>query len=342
MDAKTESIIPSNSLLSKSKKDELIYRGFVGLYRLYSDSSLERKPWSADRSFDWHSISRRHSGPFLRIIEGYYAVEQYTPDYTCELTSLFRQDYGRAQFHLSWGAEEQKHADVWRNVLLASGARSIEAIEQLTDGLRQQHWTPPSKDPIESILYTVLQERATQLTYLNTAAVARGRTPNSTLIEDKDDVLATIALTVAADEAAHYRFFLNGARLFLYYYPEETLRALIAVLHSFVMPAANLIVNYDSFVKDLYAAKIFGRGMYLTDVVQVILEKLGITSIGAIESAIEKTRQTHQGVDFPKLRGINVSITERALQDLFARIGDHEDDVGLSLGGRTCFVQNTW
>ena len=39
-------------------------------------------------------------------------------------------------------------------------------------------------------------------------------------------MLAEVARTIAVDEAAHYNFFLEITRLFLYYYPARTLDAL--------------------------------------------------------------------------------------------------------------------
>lgn len=338
----TVRISSCSPILDRTMKEKIICRSFASLYRLYLDSSLERRQWSPDRSFDWRSISTSHSEPLLRIIEGYYAVEQYTPDYTCELTKLFRENYGRSQFHLRWGAEEEKHADVWRNFLLVSGTKDSQTIEELTVTLRKQCWKPPTEDPIELILYVVLQERATQLIYLNTAALARGRSTDPSFAFDKDEVLEAIALKIAADEAAHYRFFLNGARLFLYYYPEETIKAIITVLHSFVMPAAKLVVNYESFVRDLYAAKIFGKGMYLKDVVGIALDKLGVTDIGAIESAVVQSRQSQEAIKMGILKGIQYSVVERSIKDLFCKIEEYENEVGLAVPGRTCFVQNTW
>ena len=106
----------------------------------------------------------------MNIIEGFYAVEQFAPDYTAELTRLARRKYGQAQFQIRWGAEEEKHSNLWRNILLFSRARTPGQLERYTEDLRANAWVAPFDTPLEMLFYTVFQERATQLIYLKTAA----------------------------------------------------------------------------------------------------------------------------------------------------------------------------
>lgn len=117
-----------NPNLFRQDKERQLQRAFYGLYRWYVDRSQTQRNWSADRSFDWRLLRRNHSPELVRIVEGFYAVEQYVPDYTSELTRLARGNYGRAHFQLRWGAEEEKHADLWRNTLLFSRARTLNAF----------------------------------------------------------------------------------------------------------------------------------------------------------------------------------------------------------------------
>jgi acyl-[acyl-carrier-protein] desaturase len=310
------------------------------LYRIYSYSSHTRKQWNPDTTFHWNAIRKDLSQSLLTIIEGYYAIEQFVPDYTSEATRLCRRNYGRAQFQLIWGAEEAKHSDVWRNVLLFTGAHTINSLEELSDNLRTREWKPPITGEIETLLYVVLQERATQLIYLNTASVARG-CGTGRLSKDKDPVIEHVALIVAADEAAHYRFFLDCARLYLYYFPNETLQAFFSVLRQFIMPAANLFSGYEAFVSELYAAKIFGRVMYVKDVVSVVAEKIGIKDLKALEAKILASTGFDSHLDITEENGINVSIAEKVIGDLFRRIEQYEQQAGSSSCVRTCSDQNT-
>jgi acyl-[acyl-carrier-protein] desaturase len=332
------------SLLNRTEKDRLIQRGFHGLYRWYTDRSQRLRNWNPDCSFDWSVFGQHHSPELIAIVEGFYAVEQYAPDYTAELTRLTRKDYGRANFALRWGSEEEKHSDLWRNVLLASRRRTPEQIERYTDDLRAEAWTAPDEDPLRMLLYTVFQERATQLNYMNLAKVARGESDRPQFAGDADPVLVAACRAIAMDEAAHYEFFLEGARLFLYYYPEETLTALVDVLRNFTMPASRIVPDYDTFIRTLYEGAIFGPGMYAREVVPVALASLGIDSIRGVERGIKHTRlvpdvegemrdtaifRVTDGVDVVG-GGVDLSIVEAAVSRLFDRIDRYEREVGLA------------
>src|SRR5262249_48557662 len=153
------------------------------------------------RSFNWQALGKNHSPHLLAVVEGFYAVEQYAPDYTAKLTQLVRHSYGRAHFQMRWGAEEEKHADLWRNVLLFSGGRSPQQLEEYTDDLRARSWRPPWDTPLHMLLYTVFQERATERIYLNLAKIVRADNKDSRFTLNRDPVLAEAAETIALDEA---------------------------------------------------------------------------------------------------------------------------------------------
>lgn len=347
------------SLLSRAEKDRLIGRGFHGLYRWYTDRSQQKRNWNPDRSFDWRTLGQSHSDALIEIVEGFYAVEQYAPDYTAELTRLARTDYGRSHFQMRWGAEEEKHADLWRNILLFSRRRSPRQLEQYTEDLRSSAWTLPFDCPIRMILYTVFQERATQFNYMNLGRVARGESDKPQFADDADPLLAQACKVIAIDEAAHYEFFLEGARLYLYYYPEETLTALVEVLRNFTMPASHIVPNYEDFVKTLYEGGIFGPRLYAREVVPVALSMLGVDSIREIERGIKRTRRVPDAdgemretalfdqklgepFDASGVEGVQFPVVEAAVIRLFDRIERYEEEIGLSEVAPTRFVPNAW
>ncbi len=340
------------SRLSRSEKDRLIQRGFLGLYRWYTDRSQKRRNWNPDRSFDWRTFSQNHSPELIAIVEGFYAVEQYAPDYTAELTRLVRKDYGRANFQLRWGSEEEKHSDLWRNALLFSRQRTPEQIESYTNDLRASAWTAPYDCPLEMLLYTVFQERATQLNYMNLAAVGRGESEKSQFAGDTDPILVEVSRTIAVDEAAHYEFFLEGARLFLYYYPEETLTAIVRVLRSFTMPASRIVPDYEAFIQVLYEGAIFGPRMYAREVVPTALKNLGIESIRAVEKGIGHARRVPAAdgtmrdtaiFDTSTIgAGVDFSVVEAAVIRLFDRIGRYENEIGFADIHPTHFLPTQW
>src|SRR5438045_8926129 len=94
----------ARALLSREARARAIERGITGLYRWYSAHSQTRRNWHADTCIDWRRIRRDHHPDVATIVLGFYAVEQYTPDYVAPLLAVIRESYGRSQWHIKWGA----------------------------------------------------------------------------------------------------------------------------------------------------------------------------------------------------------------------------------------------
>ncbi len=332
------------ALLSSDEKVRLTERGFLGLYRWYVARSQETRNWNPDTSFDLPAFRKDHSDIVHTILEGFFAVEQYVPDYVTSLMNVIRKSHGRSHFHLRWGSEEEKHADMWRNAVLFGGKRSLEWTEEYMADLRSNEWRIPWDDPLHMIFYTVFQERATQVNYLNLGLAAKGLHTNPAFAGDKDPVLAQMCQTIAVDEAAHYNFFLEGARLFLYYYPEESAKAMVDVLRHFGMPAGGIIPDYDHFSTVLYKNGIFGPREHAKDVVKIALEQLGAESLRAVEKGIAASRMVPDRGGNLRATGIFESIdfgfVEAKVQRLFGKINDFERKIGVASEQMTRFLTN--
>lgn len=329
-------------LLSKQEKDTVIERAFVGLYRWYVSRSQKTRNWNPNTDFDWRNLRTDHSEKLNTILEGFFAVEQYVPDYVLTLLQVIRRSYGRSHFHIRWGAEEEKHSDLWENALLFSRFRTPQWIEEYKETLRSQSWELPWDSPLHMIFYTVIQERATQVNYLNTGLIARGKNELPDYQNAEDPVLAHASQVIAIDEAAHYNFFLEGARLFLYYYPAQALEALQDVIHYFAMPAGNLIPNYDKFAEVVAQAGVYGPREHLRDVLDIALKNLGVEGRRALQRGIKRIREVphpdgtmHNTAIFDVLDYDGVT---KKVQKLFDRIADYEKEVGYDEVYPTTFV----
>lgn len=332
-------------MLSNAEKDRLIERGFLGLYRWYTARSQETRNWNADRSFDWRAMNQNLPPELITVIQGFFAVEQYAPDFTSSLIHLVRRSHGRSHFQMRWGSEEEKHADAWENAVLFSGQRTPAWIEDYKHRLKSQTWELPFPDAIHNLVYTVFQERATQLNYLNMMKIAQGKSDKPHLKGIVDPVLAKVAQTIAVDEAAHYNFFLEGARMYLYYYPERTLEAIRNVIGMFSMPAATLIPDWREFSETVYRAGIYGPRDFNRDVMQVAFRNLGIESRKSLEEGIRKTREV------PDFEGGNFGTTaiwdtfdygqvEGDVKRLHVKIEEYEKGIGFDLYDPTTFIAN--
>ncbi|MGL4609700.1 MAG: acyl-ACP desaturase [Trueperaceae bacterium] len=275
-------------LLSKSYRDRLIERGFFGLYRWYVTRSQETRNWNPYFGFEWNKLRPDLSEDTRTILKGFFAVEQYVPDYTSKALHLLRRSHGRANFQIRWGSEEEKHAATWETAVMFSGAQNAEQLDSYRHQLRGKEWELPWEDPLHLITYTVFQERATQLNYLNMAKIATG---DGEKHNDIDPVLAKVSATIAADEAAHYNFFLEGLRLIMYYYPLEALEAIRDVVTHFAMPAQQLMPDWEKFFETAYRTAVYGPRQYAKDVVAFVFKNLGIEGRKSLEDGIKRTRE---------------------------------------------------
>lgn len=320
-------------LLSREEKDRLLERGFLGLYRWYVERSQKQRNWNPDKSVEWRKLRKDHNYEVNRILEGFFAVEQYVPDYVENIVHLIRRSHGRSHFQLQWGSEELKHANLWYNSVLFSEYRSPEWLHSYSEELKTNAWTLPwPDDPMRMIFYTVFQERATQINYLNLMTIAKGESNQERFKDSADPVLVDACRLIAMDEAAHYNFFLEGARLFLYYYPAEAIAAMYDVIKYFAMPAGDIIPGYDEFAVIVHKAGVYGPREHAKDVVQQCLDNLGFESRKAVENGIRRSRlvpdvngNMRETAIFP---GMDFKHIESAAKRLFAKIAKYESEVG--------------
>ncbi len=329
-------------LLSRAEKDRRIERGITGLYRWYLDRSQSTRNWNPDRHFNWRAFRTDHSPEMNYILEGFFAVEQYVPDYVNKLLQLVRKSYGRAQFQVRWGTEEQRHMDAWQNTVLFSRYRSVEWIEDYKEALRNNEWQLPWDDAMHMLFYTLIQERATQINYLNAAAIAAGKVDRPEHRNDADPVLEKVCLAIATDEAAHYNFFNESARLMVYYYPAQSIDALVDVIKHFSMPGVDIIPNFARFQEKCAQAAVFGPREYAGDVLQVALSNLNVRASKAFSYGVKRSRMVpdpdgnmrdtalFEAIDYPAL--------EQAVKRLHERIAEHEQEIGYSEVDPTHFV----
>ena len=339
--ASTDSHVDEPWTLSPQERQRQVDRSIAALYRWYVARSQPRRAWNADTDFAWKEIRRDLPEDVLLIVRGFFAVEQFVPDYAAELVGLLRRNYGRSQFYLKWGAEEAKHADLWQNVLLATGYQRLEQLEDYTAQLRDRSWQLPFADPLEMLVYTVFQERATQINYANLRSLVSDREQSDFF----DPVLTEACRRIATDEVAHFDFFLSATQIYLYYFPERTLNAISNVLAFFEMPAAHIIADYAKFTEALYRQQLFGKKTYYKDVVMRVCESLGVQSLKALDrygqsrskSALDEDRLPVRAEDL-----FSFETVQSTLVSLFIRLGRFERDAGIAHLFETGFWPHDW
>ncbi len=319
--------------LSQAERHRMLEDAIVSQYRWYVARSQESRNWNPDSTIAWGEMRQDHTDECHIAIEGFFAVEQYVPDYTNKILESVRKSHGRSHFQLRWGSEEQKHMELWRNAILWGKRRSAEWVYEYGETLRNNEWFLPWEDPVHMLFYTVFQERATQVNYLNLGILARGKGFSGEA--DADPVLEHACKLIAADEAAHYHFFLECARLHLYFFPIKALEALGNVLRHFAMPAAEIIPNFAEFAETVMRIGVYGPRNYSRDVARVALAQLGVESLRKVEEGIRKSRSIpdeeghfRTGAIFETL---NYELIEQKVRQLFGRLKEYNVQTGRHL-----------
>lgn len=146
--------------------------------------------------------------------------------------------------------------------------RSESQIADIASQTFQYPWQVPHESVVAMVAYTMVQERATALTYRN----LRQRVQD----DGGDPALEHLLMLLAVDEQAHYSFFQKFMQLFLERDRDGSLEHLRRVMHTFAMPALHLLADSSRRIARIKEFKIFDDEVYFRNVYLPILESLGI------------------------------------------------------------------
>ena len=130
-------------------------------------------------------------------------------------------------------------------------------------------WNMPQDSAVGMIIYAMVQELATGLSYRNLRQQIAGGSG--------DPALCKLLGLLGVDEQAHHGFFLKAVGLFLAHDREGTLRQLRRVLHNFAMPAIYEMADGRRRVEAIKSLGVFNDQLYFREVYQPILTALGVT-----------------------------------------------------------------
>ncbi len=274
-------------LLTIDGRHKLIEDGLYQNYLTYFRKAEDTRRWKLHKDIPWEKSNPEISDDIATMVEGYFAVESYLPDYVTKAMQMIRRSRGRAWFQANWGYEESKHAMAWETWLTTSGKRTPKQMEEYADFLSEKEWDLPYDTPRRMIIYQMVQELATYLNYHNLAARAK---------KEGDPALETALRIVAQDEIAHHGFFYKGVQLYLQYDTANTLDDIALVLKSFNMPARNFLKNWDEFEELVAKAGIYGPREHIKDVQNPILNALGYENRRDLERAALRLRIAPEGI----------------------------------------------
>jgi acyl-[acyl-carrier-protein] desaturase len=265
---------------------------------------MKRRNWTPWDDLPLDEMGERGhllSDDTVTIIQAYLGVEDFVGDYVLDGLNHIGKERERRDAHLVWGMEEAKHAAAWELVLLHSGRRTQKELNEYRDEvgehayrLRDEH--PGLDTPMGIIAYTMLQERATFFNYDEMRKRIRqeyGLPERATLKErqrGKEIGAAGAFRTVGIDEIAHHGFFLELAKIYTRYLPEQMLGELVKVFDGFKMPALKLIPNSVDLEEAMRRTKLHTPRNQVTDVNNPVLDALGLDGRRALERAAQEAK----------------------------------------------------
>jgi acyl-[acyl-carrier-protein] desaturase len=238
------------------------------LYRGFFDVAERKRRWSLREDIPWDRCNRSPDPDIADAVESFCAVELYLPDYVANAMRVLRSSRAWTWFYANWGYEESKHSLALGDWLLRSGMRTEEQLTDLEARAFQREWQVPHDSAVGMLIYAMVQELATGVTYRNLLRRAQQR---------GDPALAKLLGYLSVDEQAHHNFFLKAVRLHLQYDRPATVRQLHRVLHHFAMPAIYELADGQRRVEAIKALHLFDDTIYFREVYQPILAALGVT-----------------------------------------------------------------
>jgi acyl-[acyl-carrier-protein] desaturase len=248
--------------------DPMLRKLLYTLYREFFDHAEKKRRWSLETDIPWDKINRNMDPAIADIVACFCSVEMFLPDYIAKALPMIRTNRGWSWFHANWGYEESKHSLALSDWLLRSGLRSDEQMTDMENEVFAHEWNLPYDSPHGMLIYAMIQEMATWLSYRNLRA---------RVDEHGDPALSRILQLVAIDERAHHAFYRRAVEVFLSMDRAGTIEQLRRVLLTFKMPAVHLLADGRQRVADIKAMGVFDDDMYLHEVYQPILEILGVS-----------------------------------------------------------------
>jgi acyl-[acyl-carrier-protein] desaturase len=243
-------------------------QAFRELYRDFFDHAELKRRWNANHDIPWDQVKLRAvDDQLVDILEAFYCTEMYLPDYTARLLHLNRQNHGLAWFLANWGYEESKHSRVIEEWLIRSGRRTPEQMERLNQDLLAGQWQLPFETSRQMLVYTLLQELATQRSYINLSKLTAPA---------GDATLQKLLLLIASDEGSHHRMFASCVKEHIARDRAGTLRDIAHVLQNFDMPAHDVIPDWPRRGALIERHRVFSARQFVRHVMLPALGRIGV------------------------------------------------------------------
>lgn len=159
-----------------------------------------------------------------------------------------------------WTAEEDRHGNILRDYVRDARLLNFRVLERLQFDYIRAGFHPNWKDdPYKIFVYTTCQEKATQISHLNT-----GR-----LVQNEEPLLHFITQKISQDEARHYAFYKSVFSEIMVRDPNGALASASEIMPSIEMPGIS-ITNFNDYADVIRRSGIYGPRDYKAIIEQLI------------------------------------------------------------------------
>ena len=249
---------------------------FWEMFNRSEDPEGANRRWIIERDVPWDEI-RREPIPddAALMIESFYAVENYLPDFAEKGMNHYRRMVGLSNSHINWSYEELKHGRTLQLVLERAGARTHEQMRAFRQALARNEWTSPYPTPRKMIVYAAFQEKETQRNYqhLRDVLLKHGAVGAGRALE-----------IISKDEAFHHAYYKDLVKMFLEYDEVGTAQDIMTVAQSFRMPAQHLMPNMEDRVRVMVRNRVFGKKQVRDEAIIPTIKAFGFRDAEQLQS----------------------------------------------------------
>ncbi|MCC6179390.1 MAG: acyl-ACP desaturase [Chloroflexi bacterium] len=249
---------------------------FWSFFNRSEDPEGWNRRWVVERDVPWADVAREPlSEDAATMIESFFAVESYLPDFAEKGLGYYRSTVGLSHSHINWSYEELKHGRTLQLILERSGARSREQTRDFRLGLAQNAWTMPYPTARQMLIYASFQEKETQRNYEHLRA----------LLDAQGSFGAARGLRIIGrDEAFHHAFYKDVVRMLLDYDEVGTAQDIQRVAESFRMPAQHLMPDMEQRVRVMVKHKVFGKRQLRDEAIVPTIKAFGFRDADELRS----------------------------------------------------------
>ncbi len=252
--------------------------------RLWFPSELAGPPAGSDPRDFANELSTRAaaiSGPVRATIVLNMLTEEGLPHFHRLMSRIMGQESTWTTWRDAWTAEEERHGAVMQMWVHASGAFVGAGIERMLFAYINSGFVPDwNDDPYRMLVYTSMQERATQISHRATGHLAGAEEP----------VIGAVLRHVAADEARHFVFYRGVVQAVVDRDPSGALLAFAHVVTHMDMPGVSM-PRFGALAEVVRRLGVYGPDQFLA-IVEDHIKSWGVATLTGLSAEGRQAQET--------------------------------------------------